>query len=73
MLNATFQIENFTYNNTSILEVLFGYLEKTQFRGITVSLIKYCSQLVINTHHIETNKHFPKTVAVHVFVSACST
>lgn len=35
MINASFGLENFTYNNTSVLEVLFGYLEKTQFRGIT--------------------------------------
>ena len=39
MINASFGLENFTYNNTSVLEVLFGYLEKTQFRGITVMYI----------------------------------
>ena len=74
MLNATFRIEDFTYNNTSILEVLFGYLEKTQFRGITVS------QLVINTYRkidFETNKQplsFKNCVilTVHISISACS-
>ena len=39
MINAPFGLENFTYNNTSVLEVLFGYLEKTRFRGITVMYI----------------------------------
>ena len=35
--NSSFGMEDFTYNNTSILEVLFGYLERTDFKGITVS------------------------------------
>jgi len=35
-IEEEFKLEKFTYNNTSILEVLSHYLSKTDFRGISV-------------------------------------
>jgi len=35
-LTSPFQIENFTYNNSAVVDVLFSYLQRTQFQGITV-------------------------------------
>lgn len=38
-LTSSFRIENFTYNNSAIVEVLFNHLERTQFQGITVCYV----------------------------------
>ena len=35
-IGGTFGLENFTYNNTSILKTLSGHLNRTDFLGITV-------------------------------------
>ena len=34
-----FGLEHFTYNNSIVLEVIFGYLQETDFLGLTVSPI----------------------------------
>ena len=34
---SPFRIEDFTYNNDRLLDVIFGHLENTSFRGVTVS------------------------------------
>ena len=36
-----FKIENFTYNNYAITSRIFGYLQETNFLGITVSTFSY--------------------------------
>lgn len=35
-VNGTFQIENFTYVNDALTDVIFRQLEDTSFNGITV-------------------------------------
>ena len=35
-VNGTFQIENFTYRNDALTDVIFRQLEETSFNGITV-------------------------------------
>lgn len=35
--NETFQLENFTYSNVVIRNIIFGHLEQTNFRGVSVS------------------------------------
>jgi len=35
--NATFPLDNFYYNNSALLGVIFKYVQETNFEGITVS------------------------------------
>ena len=35
--NETFRLENFTYSNVVIRNVIFGHLEQTNFTGVSVS------------------------------------
>ena len=37
--NETFRLENFTYSNVVIRNVIFGHLEQTNFTGVSVSEI----------------------------------
>jgi len=41
-IDGEFGLENFTYNNTSILKVLSHHLSNTDFLGITVRQAKLC-------------------------------
>ena len=38
--NGTFPLDNFSYNNSALLDVIFRHLQKTNFSGITVSVGK---------------------------------
>ena len=35
--NDTFPLDNFSYNNSALLDVIFRHVEKTNFSGVTVS------------------------------------
>ena len=35
--DATFSLEDFSYNNSALLDVIFNQVKKTNFTGITVS------------------------------------
>ena len=48
--NETFRLENFTYSNIVIRNVIFGYLEQTNFTGVSVSEI--CRAQVQAPHSI---------------------
>ena len=39
--NSDEDLENFTYNNYAITSRIFGYLQETDFLGITVSTFSY--------------------------------
>ena len=38
-VNGTFQIENFTYENDALTDMVFRQLEDTSFNGITVCIL----------------------------------
>jgi len=35
--NATFSLDDFSYNNSALLDVIFKQVQRTNFSGITVS------------------------------------
>ena len=37
--NVPFALEHFSYNNSRVLELVYGYLNQTNFSGITVGYI----------------------------------
>ena len=36
--NVPFTLQHFSYNNTGVLELVYGHLNRTNFSGITVSI-----------------------------------
>ena len=41
-VSAPFGLSDFTYNNSRILNTMFEYLSTTSFRGVSVSLVRWC-------------------------------
>ena len=49
-ITPPFRLEDFTYSNHKLLEIMFRHLEKTSFNGITVCLIFWDERIVSLCH-----------------------
>ena len=49
-LDEEFRMENFTYNNNVVAEVMFSHLNATNFIGITVSTLAVVDNMHVRFH-----------------------
>ena len=71
--NDTFPLDNFSYNNSALLDVIFRHVEKTNFSGITVSGGKdLCLQLYNSCNCCSSTEHEMKSAVTDLLTITCA-